>query len=80
MDRYYVQRTGGGYVVRELQVPGDEPSPSDVLIRSFGPRGQEDAHAYAQSANRVQVKLDAWHGPWVKHAMLPTEESQAHPG
>ena len=80
MDRYYVQRTGGNYLVRELQKPGDTPSANDLLIRSFGGRnGQEDAHAYARSVNAVQRQLDAMHGQWVKHAVFPAEESQAQP-
>lgn len=73
-DRYYVQRTDDNYLVRELQQPDDTPGPNDVVIRSFGPRGQEDAHAYARTMNRVQHKLDALHGLWVKHAALPAEE------
>lgn len=76
MDRYYVQRTNDSYVVRELQKPGDLPGPDDLLIRPFGKNGQEDAHTYVRSANAVQRKLDAIHGQWVKHAVLPAE-SQA---
>ena len=72
-ERYYVQRTGDDYLVRELQKPGDTPSPDNVLIRSFGRTGQEDAHAYARSMNAVQRRLDAWYGQWVKHAVLPAE-------
>jgi hypothetical protein len=80
MDRYYVQRTGGNYLVRELQRPGDAPSTNDPIMCAFGARGQEDAHAYARAANDVQRKLDALHGRWIKHAVLPAAESQAHPG
>lgn len=78
VDRYYVQRTGESYLVRELSKPGDAPSANDPIICSFGRDGQEDAHTYARSANTVQRRLDALHGQWVKHAVLPTE-SQAHP-
>ncbi len=76
-DRYYVQRIGNDYLVREQQKPGDTPGPNDVIIRSFGIRGQEDAHVYARSVNTVQRKLDGGYGPWVKHAVFPaTEEAQ----
>lgn len=73
-DRYYVQRTGNEYLVRELQKPGDTPGPNDVIIRSFGPHGQEDAHVYVRSVNNVQRKLDGGYGPWVKHAVFPATE------
>lgn len=75
-DRYYVQRTGDNYLVRELQKPGDTPSSSDTIIRPFGHNGQEDAYTYARSVNAVQHKLDAIHGQWTKHAVLPAMERQ----
>lgn len=73
-DRYYVQRTGDNYLVRELQHPSDVPSPNDVIIRSFGTHGQEDAHAYARLVNDLQRKLDESNGRWVTHAVLPAAE------
>jgi hypothetical protein len=71
-ERYYVQNTGDDYLVRELQRPGAIPGPDDVIIRSFGKHGSEDAHHYARTANEVQRKLDALNGQWVNHAVLPT--------
>jgi hypothetical protein len=73
-DRYYVQRTGDDYLVRELQQPGDVPSPNDVIIRSFSAHGQEDAHAYARLVNDLQRTLDVSNGHWVKHAVLPAAD------
>ena len=59
-------------IMRELQRPDADPGPDDVIIRSFGKHGSEDAHHYARTANEVQRRLDTLNGQWANHAVLPT--------
>ena len=79
-DRYYVQRQGACFLVRERQLAyqlgPDNPGThtSDLLIRSFDQR--EDAHQYARSMNEVQRELDKRYGRWVRHAVTPQDTGE----
>ena len=56
-DRYYVQRlTEQVFLIRERLSANGAPGPDDRIVRSFDIR--HDAHAYADSVNEKQRKLD----------------------
>ncbi len=56
-DRYYVQRlTEQVFLIRERLSANGAQGPDDRIVRSFDVR--HDAHAYADSVNEKQRKLD----------------------
>ena len=56
-DRYYVQRlTEQVFLIRERLSADGAQGPDDRIVRSFDIR--HDAHAYAESVNEKQKKLD----------------------